>query len=124
MQSFSAKKYSSWRRELDNDKERFNKTRKLIGNLTLLRSRQNQVAGDSPFRQKCPTYQNSDFGMSQAVPNSYDSWGFEQIESRTRTMAKLAAKVFSFSRHDTRPHSSTDPGGQTLGELGKEEVSD
>lgn len=124
MQSFSAKKYSSWRRELDNDKERFNKTRKLIGNLTLLRSRQNQVAGDSPFQQKCPTYRNSDFGMSQAVPNSYDCWSFEQIESRTRTMAKLAAKVFSFSRHDAGPHSSTNPSGQTLTGVGKGGVRD
>jgi hypothetical protein len=119
-QSFSAKKYSMWRTELDNDEERFNKVRKLIGNLTLLRSSQNQVAGDSPFQQKCPIYTNSDFGMSQAVADSYDTWGFEQIESRTRKLSNLAARVFSFSSSEPNPRLNSSPNNSSLAQFSAE----
>jgi len=95
MQAFSAKKYSSWRPVLNNDSERFDAQRRRLGNLTLLRSRQNQAAGTEPFEDKCNKYRNSDFGMSQQLEREYDSWGYNEIADRTAKMANLAVRTFS-----------------------------
>lgn len=115
MQAFSAKKYSAWRPALDNDEERFNTERRSIGNLTLLRSRQNQAAGTEPFADKCDKYRNSDFGMSQQLATEYDRWEFSQINSRTQYMANLAVRTFSANGYSSPPLSRVESdGGSTI----------
>jgi len=115
MQAFSAKKYSSWRPVLNNDSERFDAQRRRLGNLTLLRSRQNQAAGTEPFEDKCNKYRNSDFGMSQQLEREYDSWGYKQIAERTATMANFAVRTFSADGYNAQPLSKAQSdGGQTI----------
>jgi len=115
MQAFSAKKYSSWRAELNNDSERFDAHRKRLGNLTLLRSRQNQAAGTEPFVDKCNKYRNSDFGMSQQLEKEYSSWGYKQIAERTAAIANLAVRTFSADGYTAQPLSKAQSdGGQTI----------
>lgn len=115
MQAFSAKKYSAWRPALDNDSERFDAHRRRLGNLTLLRSRQNQAAGTEPFADKCNKYRNSDFGMSQQLEKEYDEWGFSQIVKRTGTMANLAVRTFSTDGYTAQPLSKVESdGGRTI----------
>jgi len=109
--SFSANKYSRWRSVLNHDENRFEESRNLLGNLTLLRSRQNQAAGDEPFADKCQKYRVSDFNMSCVVEKGYDGWGFEQIESRTEKMAQLAVEAFSASPSSPKKQLSTDKNG-------------
>jgi hypothetical protein len=110
-QSFSAKKYRKWRRVLDHDEDRFDRQRKRLGNLTLLRSRQNQAAGAEPFRDKCEKYQTSDFGMSRDIAERYDNWGFEQIQARTKSLANLTVQTFSADGYTQRPASETETDG-------------
>lgn len=95
MRTFSAHKYSKWRVFLNNDQDRFERERRRLGNLTLLRSRQNQEAGTEPFAAKSQIYQSSDFGMSQHIAEAYSDWSFEEIEKRTEELANLAVRTFS-----------------------------
>jgi len=95
MRAFSANKYSRWREVVDNNETRFENERKRLGNLTLLRSSQNQAAGAEPFKNKCEIYRTSDFVMSKKIPEDYDGWGFDQIDARTRSLARLIVQTFS-----------------------------
>lgn len=95
MGSFSHKKYSSWRSVMEHDEEKFKKVRSKLGNLTLLRSRQNQAAADEPFDQKRSKYETSEFGMSQTLAKKYDSWSYSEIEERTQKLADLAVDSLS-----------------------------
>jgi uncharacterized protein with ParB-like and HNH nuclease domain len=99
-QSFSADKYTAWRRVLDHEREQFKKHRKRLGNLTLLREPQNIQAGTEPFSEKSQVYRDSDFGMAKAV-TEYDGWGFKQIQQRTERMATLVVDSFSVSTDAT-----------------------
>lgn len=111
MQAFSAKKYSSWRPVLQNDEGRFESHRKRLGNLTLLRSRQNQAASAEPFGDKCSKYHNSDFGMSQQLEREYDSWGYNEIADRTAKMANLAVRTFSADGYAAQQRSKIESNG-------------
>jgi hypothetical protein len=103
MQAFSAKKYSSWRGTLANDQDRFENHKRRLGNLSLLRSRQNQEAGTQPFIEKCDNYTASDFGMSKQLDRQFSEWGFEQITKRTEHMANLAVRSFSADGYTAEP---------------------
>lgn len=64
-----------------------------IGNLTLLSGRKNREASNKPFSGKRATYAASEIVMTNQLAG-YDKWGKEQIENRSRELAKLAAKIF------------------------------
>jgi len=100
MRTFSADKYSRWREVVDNNETRFENERKRLGNLTLLRSRQNQAAGAEPFKNKCEKYRTSEFRMSKKIPEEHSGWGFGQINARTRSLAKLTVQTFSADGYD------------------------
>jgi hypothetical protein len=115
MQAFSAKKYTSWRSEFDNDAELFESERRSLGNLTLLRSRQNQESGTKPFQSKCDAYRTSDFGMSTEIPTQFSTWSFPQIEQRTKRIANLAVRTFTASKYTAEPVPTPESdGGQTI----------
>jgi hypothetical protein len=111
MQAFSAKKYSPWRPVLNNDKDRFETHRKKLGNLTLLRSKQNQEAGTQPFGKKRQNYRNSDFGMSQDISREFSGWSFEQIDARTKEIANKAVQTFSADGYNANPLSRAESDG-------------
>lgn len=111
MLAFSAKKYSSWRPVLNNNEDEFDRHRRLLGNLTLLRSSQNQAAGTEPFEDKCNKYRNSDFGMSRELEKEHTSWGYEQITERTERIANFAVRTFSADGYTPQQQSKVQSGG-------------
>jgi hypothetical protein len=93
---WTADKYSGWQKYLNCSEEEFEEFKKRIGNLTLLQNRLNQSASDNPFEQKCNIYRNNtDFLMTQAVPEEYDEWRIEQIKTRSKRMADIICEVWS-----------------------------
>jgi hypothetical protein len=117
MRTFSADKYSRWRTVVNNEKEKFKSERRRLGNLTLLRSRQNQAAGSQPFNNKCQVYRTSDFAMSQTIAEAYDEWGFEQIDRRTEEMANLIVRTFSGGSYTKQPATNTETDGGNVGRI-------
>ncbi len=117
MRTFSADKYSRWRVVVDNDEERFKNERRRLGNLTLLRSRQNQAAGTEPFTNKCQKYRTSDFEMSRHIPKQYSDWGFKQIGNRTAQLANLTVRTFSAGGYTQRPAITAETDGSGGGRI-------
>lgn len=94
--AFSADKYGEWKRYLNCTEDEFNEYKKRLGNLTLLQDSLNQTASDNPYEQKCNIYRNNtDFLMTQAIPEDYDEWSLENIRDRTTKMAKIICEVWS-----------------------------
>jgi uncharacterized protein with ParB-like and HNH nuclease domain len=94
--AFSADKYGEWKRYLNCSEEEFEEYKKRIGNLTLLQDSLNQTASDNPFKQKCNIYRsNTDFLMTQAIPEEYDEWNLENIRDRSEMMAEIVCEVWS-----------------------------
>lgn len=93
-QSFSKQKYNTWRSIFDYDEGKFNQFRTRLGNLTILRKKQNARAGANPFKQKKRTYDSSEFIMTNKLLE-YDEWGYSQIKDRSETLAELVIKSWS-----------------------------
>lgn len=94
--AFSADKYGEWKRYLNCTEEEFNEYKKRLGNLTLLQDSLNQTASDNPYEQKCNIYRNNtDFLITQAIPEDYDEWSLENIRDRTTKMAEIICEVWS-----------------------------
>lgn len=93
-QSFSAKKYNSWAEYLDVSEQEFLEYRNHIGNLTLLETRRNLQASDTPFEQKKEYYSDSDFGMTRDICR-YDTWSIGTIKKRSRELAEIAATIWN-----------------------------
>lgn len=95
---WTAEKYSQWKRYLNCSEEEFNEYKKRIGNLTLLQDSLNQTASDNPFEQKCQIYRsNTDFLMTQAIPEEYSEWSLDQIRDRSEKMAEIICEVWSMN---------------------------
>lgn len=94
--AFSADKYGEWKRYLSCTEEEFEEYKKRIGNLTLLQDSLNQTASDNPYEQKCNIYRNNtDFLMTQAIPEEYDEWSLDNIRNRSEMMADIICDVWS-----------------------------
>lgn len=94
--AFSADKYSEWKRYLNCTEAEFNEYKKRLGNLTLLQDSLNQTASDNPYEQKCNIYRNNtDFLMTQAIPEDYDEWSLDNIRDRSEKMAEIICEVWS-----------------------------
>jgi hypothetical protein len=64
-----------------------------IGNLTLLSGRKNREVSNKPFSSKRASYAASEIAMTNQLAR-FDKWGGEQIESRSRQLAEIAAKIY------------------------------
>ncbi|MCF2166347.1 DUF262 domain-containing HNH endonuclease family protein [Halobacterium salinarum] len=96
--SWTADKYSEWTKYLNCSKEEFEEYKKRIGNLTLLQDSLNRRASDDPFQQKCDIYRNeTDFLMTQAIPENYNEWRLGQVHERTRDMAEIICEVWNMN---------------------------
>ena len=64
-----------------------------IGNLALLKAKQNSVIGSKPFSEKLPAYRKSAFVLTQEVAK-VETWGVQQIEERQKELAALAVRTW------------------------------
>ena len=64
-----------------------------IGNLTLLSGKMNREISNKPFSIKKQSYQNSEIALNKWVAKQ-SKWGREEIENRSRELAKLAIKAY------------------------------
>lgn len=92
--SFDTKKYSAWGDSLDVTEEEFELDVDRIGNLTLFEERLNIAAGNNPFKQKVPHYEDSQYAMANEVANDYDEWTMEIVDDRSEQLAEIAADVW------------------------------
>jgi len=94
--SFSKDKYTEWRSEFGHSEERFENHNERIGNLTLMDSKQNQRAGADPFDDKKRAYRTSEYKMTRKL-QTYDSWGYSEIERRSDDLADLIVERWSIN---------------------------
>ncbi|AQQ09826.1 hypothetical protein L21SP3_01645 [Sedimentisphaera cyanobacteriorum] len=68
-----------------------------IGNLCLLKKKENQHLGNKPYIYKLDVYKNSKFKTTQAIAEYYPQhWTPEAIDSRQKEMARLACEIWRF----------------------------
>lgn len=96
--AFTAKKYSTWPEQLNVTEDVFRQYRDRLGNLTLLRRRDNSKSGANPFAEKKRAYADSEFIMTQEIVGYYDEWTVEEIQSRTKSLAQAATQVWRIDR--------------------------
>ncbi|ACK67446.1 protein of unknown function DUF262 [Rippkaea orientalis PCC 8801] len=65
-----------------------------LGNITPLETKLNKQLGNSDYSQKRSIYQQSDFKITQAIAEHYDTWNDQKIESRQQQLAKLAVGIW------------------------------
>jgi len=95
-QSFSAQKYSAWKRYLSCSEDEFEEYKNRIGNLTLLENSVNRTATDKPFQQKCNIYlDRTDFIMTRTLAEDYEEWGIENIRRRSEDIAGIICEIWS-----------------------------
>ncbi|MXZ82727.1 MAG: DUF1524 domain-containing protein [Synechococcus sp. SB0666_bin_14] len=68
---------------------------KRIGNLCLLRSRDNSTLKSSPYRDKKPVYNNSEYKLTNQIAKM-DEWTTSAIEERQRELSNLALQTWRF----------------------------
>ncbi|MCG6146596.1 DUF262 domain-containing protein [Leptospira bandrabouensis] len=64
-----------------------------IGNLCLLKTKQNSKIGNSDFQSKLKDYTKSKFELTKSL-TTYQDWNPENIEMRQLELAKLAIKIW------------------------------
>ena len=65
-----------------------------IGNLVLLKAKDNSLAGNMSFKKKKGIYAKSKFELTKIV-STYPDWDATSIETRQKDLAKLAVRVWS-----------------------------
>ena len=65
-----------------------------LGNMTPLESKPNRQIGNASYTQKRAAFEESDFQMTKAIAQHYDTWDEQKIESRQKQLAKVAASIW------------------------------
>ncbi len=65
-----------------------------LGNITPLETARNRDLGNGDYATKRAAYQRSDFQMTQAVAERYDTWDEQKIEARQKHMGDVAASIW------------------------------
>ncbi|EAM48198.1 DUF262 domain-containing protein (plasmid) [Crocosphaera watsonii WH 8501] len=65
-----------------------------LGNMTPLETARNRELGNGDYSIKREVYQNSDFLMTRAIAEHYDTWNGEKIQSRQKQLAKVASNIW------------------------------
>lgn len=71
----------------------------LIGNMVLLKSKQNRDLGNLPFAEKRTIYGKSGYDLTKQVA-SYEHWTLDDIRDRQANLAKLAVKTWTLDFSD------------------------
>jgi len=67
---------------------------KRVGNLTLMKTRENSEFKSAPFSQKKKKYKESEIWITSTL-SSYDDWTIESINKRQNDLSELAVKTWS-----------------------------
>ena len=65
-----------------------------IGNMTPLETNRNRDVGNSDYTTKRRVFQESNFLLTRAVAEHYDTWDEAKIESRQKKLAQMAAGIW------------------------------
>lgn len=71
-----------------------------LGNMVLLKGRQNRALRNAPWETKKHVYARSGFESTRSLAETADSWTPEAIVGRQRVMAKLATSVWRIPQLD------------------------
>jgi hypothetical protein len=61
-----------------------------LGNLTLETGRVNSSMRNAPYEEKVDRYVKSGFLLTRIIPSRYESWGSNQIDTRTEKIIEFA----------------------------------
>lgn len=90
--SYGNSKYSAWRRNLD--EEEYDDRKDMLGNLTLLLPSDHSSLDETSFSDKKNAYTNSEMKIAEEIAE-YDDWGDEEIDERTKRLARELTEVWS-----------------------------
>ena len=65
-----------------------------LGNMTLLEAHRNRDIGNASYEAKRENYRSSDFQLTRAVAEHYDTWDEQKIDARQQQLAKVASAVW------------------------------
>lgn len=65
-----------------------------LGNMTILKARENRELGNLGYDKKRLNYQKSDFDITRNLADQYDQWTVEKICANQRWMAKQATSIW------------------------------
>ena len=65
-----------------------------LGNLSLLATTPNREAGNKAFAEKRMAYGKSEFSITKALSEEYDTWNVDKIRSRQNWMARQATAIW------------------------------
>lgn len=69
-----------------------------IGNMALLRASDNVLNGNELYDLKRPVLEMSNYVTTKSVPDTYATWGVEQINNRQALLAEAAVKTWPLIR--------------------------
>ncbi len=65
-----------------------------LGNMTPLETSRNREIGNGNYSLKRKVYQHSNFEITKAIAEHYDTWDAQKIESRQQQLAKVANNIW------------------------------
>jgi uncharacterized protein with ParB-like and HNH nuclease domain len=65
-----------------------------LGNMTLLESDANRDIGNAEYAVKLEAYRKSDFQLTRAVAEHYNTWNERKVEARQKKMADIASSIW------------------------------